>query len=191
MVNTLLNGNSVSEESISLLKEELDSLLEIPQKEDLYILALDKDKDISLDLSYEINELKKDIFYLTHSKEAFLSFLEKLHANFSSQVHQGKELLKDTAFNAFITDRDGTVNNYCGRYASSTQSIYNALFLTSFAKKRSANSVILTSAPLDNIGLVDISVTPDNVFIYAGSKGREYFNKEKQRCQFPSGHRML
>jgi hypothetical protein len=88
-------------------------------------------------------------------------------------------------FKAFLTDRDGTVNNYCGRYISSVQSVYNAVFLTRFATTAAENSVILTSAPLDNIGLVDISVSPTRVFIYAGSKGREYFNTEGQRRVFP------
>ncbi|MFH1429064.1 MAG: trehalose 6-phosphate synthase, partial [Candidatus Margulisiibacteriota bacterium] len=85
----------------------------------------------------------------------------------------------------FIADRDGTINNYCGRYMSSIQSVYNAVFLSRFAINYTNNSVILTSAPLNNIGLADISVCPDKIFIYAGSKGRECLNKQGERKQLP------
>ena len=85
---------------------------------------------------------------------------------------------------AFISDRDGTINNYCGRYASSIQPIYNAYFLTLFAQVI-PQKVLLTSAPLENPGIVDISVAPEGTFIYAASKGREYTGYDTVRKQFP------
>jgi len=185
VVNDLLENHEVSFQTSGLLRETLDSLTAIPQKDGQFCLPLDDKKDIHLDLSYEINELEKDIFFLEHGEEEFMKYLDNLHGNFEEQVNKGVEMLSSIHFKNFITDRDGTVNNYCGRYASSIQSIYNALFLTRFANNCVENAIILTSAPLDNIGLADMSTAPENTFIYAGSKGREYFDKEGKRCQFP------
>lgn len=83
-----------------------------------------------------------------------------------------------------MSDRDGTVNNYCGRYLSSVQSVYNSVFLTRYAVKKVTNGTILTSAPMENMGLVDIATTSrEGVFIYAGSKGRECRTKTFERMQ--------
>jgi len=85
----------------------------------------------------------------------------------------------------FITDRDGTINNYCDRYASSVQSAYNATWLSLFAKSCTDNAVIVTAAPLGGRpsaeGLLELSVAPRGVFTYTGSKGREYFDQNAQR----------
>ncbi len=185
IVSSYLNSESISDQLISSLKKTLEELSSIPKFDNLYRVSLTQEKTIDLDLSYEIGELEKDILFLETNETTFLSHLDTIHPNFKKQVDEGISLLKNISFNSFITDRDGTVNNYCGRYASSIQSIYNAIFLSRFAQKCTANSVVLTSAPLINIGLADISVAPINTFIYAGSKGREYINKQGSRCNFP------
>jgi hydroxymethylpyrimidine pyrophosphatase-like HAD family hydrolase len=97
--------------------------------------------------------------------------LSDLYPDFDDQVQAGRDLLHGVGFNCFITDRDGTINNYCARYLTSIQSIYNSLFLTRFARSKARQPVILTSAPLD--GLIDISVNPQGEIYYAASKGRE------------------
>lgn len=181
----LNNEETLSGEAVNPLREALSALQAIPRENGGSRVALTQDKTLSIDLSYEINELIKDIFFLEHDEDEFEGYLNDLHADFGSQVQQGVEALQGLRFKAFLTDRDGTVNNYCGRYASSVQSVYNAVFLTRFALAGADNSVILTSAPLDNIGLVDISVAPPRIFTYAGSKGREYFDPQGQRCVFP------
>jgi len=88
-------------------------------------------------------------------------------------------------FRNFITDRDGTTNNYCDRYASSVQSAYNAAWLGHFAKHCTENAVIITAAPLGGRpsaeGLMELSVAPRGVLTYTGSKGREYFDYTTQR----------
>jgi hypothetical protein len=185
LVEKYLAKTPIPSASVAPLREALKALQAIPREGPASLVALDKDRKIALDLGYEINELVKDIFFLEHSEEEFLGYLNDLHEDFQSQVTQGVEALRGIRFKAFLTDRDGTVNNYCGRYASSVQSVYNAVFLTRFATAAAQNSVILTSAPLDNIGLVDIAVSPEHVFTLAGSKGREYFNTRGQRCVFP------
>ncbi|HBG60393.1 MAG: hypothetical protein A2Y03_00390 [Omnitrophica WOR_2 bacterium GWF2_38_59] len=174
-----------SDAHIAPLKEALMYLNRIPEANGQKCLKINDKKTIHLDLAYEIGELKKDIFFLENNEPDFFKMLSNLHENFNKEVSEGVNKLKDIHFKVFITDRDGTVNNYCGRYASSIQSAYNAVFLSRFAQCCADNSIILTSAPLDNIGLVDLSVSPKNAFVFAGSKGREYFNKEGRRCQFP------
>ena len=185
IVEQCLKNQDASQELINSLKEDLTSLENIPKMDGKHSLSYHGSKSTRIDITYEIEELKKDIYYLEHTEKEFYSYLEKLNPNFSRQVEEGVKFLGSKKFNCFITDRDGTVNNYCGRYKSSIQSVYNAIFLTRFANKCADNSIILTSAPLDNIGLVDIGVSPKDTFIYAGSKGREYFDKSCQRRQFP------
>jgi len=89
-------------------------------------------------------------------------------------------------FRNFVTDRDGTINNYCDRYASSVQSAYNAVWVMRFARYCVENAVIITAAPLGGRpsaeGLMDLSVMqPHGVVTYTGSKGREYFDHATQR----------
>lgn len=170
---------------VSELKRCLEALELIPKKGDKYVLKADEESEIKLDISYEIGELKKDIYYLEQSEVDFIAYLENTHKNFNSQVKDGLNFLKGVSVKNFVTDRDGTINNYCGRYNSSIQSIYNAVFLARFAKSIPYISVILTSAPLKDTGLLDISVIPDGVFIYAGSKGREYCDKQGKYHSYP------
>jgi len=162
----------------SSLKTSLNALENIPKTDGKQTLLLNNDKPIFLNMAYEIEEIKKDIYFIEHSQKEFYLYLEKLHTDFFKQIQEGEKLLKGIHFNNFITDRDGTINNYCGRYKSSIQSLYNSLFLTNFASQCADNSLILTSAPVKNIGLIDISINPKNIFIYAGSKGREYIDKQ-------------
>eukprot|EP00929_Paragymnodinium_shiwhaense_P008287 TRINITY_DN112234_c0_g1_i1.p1 TRINITY_DN112234_c0_g1~~TRINITY_DN112234_c0_g1_i1.p1 ORF type:complete len:1372 (-),score=297.54 TRINITY_DN112234_c0_g1_i1:49-4140(-) len=102
-------------------------------------------------------------------------------------------------FRNFVTDRDGTTNNYCDRYASSVQSVYNAAWLTHFSRHCAENSVFITAAPLGGRpsaeGLMELSVAPKDVFIITGSKGREYFDHSAQRpletVELPKKHREM
>ncbi len=183
----LTEDKQIDLKEIDSLKKHLDSLVRINQKDGYYILQIEDELNISLDLTYEIEELKKDIIYLEEGEEQFIQYLSGLHDDFDSQVDQGVSYLKGQNIRNFITDRDGTVNNYCGRYQSSVQSIYNAVFLSRFAGHAAEKSIILTSAPLENIGLVDISISPDHLFVYAASKGREYI-KDGHRNHFPIEH---
>ena len=185
IVSLFLKNGNIQHQAIAFLIEALDSLQAIAQKNNRYVLALSQDKTIPVDLSYEITELEKDIFFLTHSETEFYSYLEGLDEDFSRQVNEVEAKLKDISFKNFITDRDGTISNYCGRYNSSIQAAYNAIFLSRFARKCVDNAVIMTSAPLENIGMLDVVVNPENTFIYAASKGREYFNKKGEFGRFP------
>ncbi len=185
LVEEIIVGNTVPADARIRLQNALSDLTAIPHTDNTYKLLLDKNKTISIDLTYEIEELKKDLYFIQHDETEFYNYLAERHPHFTDEVSAGTALLDGLFFNAFITDRDGTVNNYCGRYASSVQSMYNAVFLGNFARIKTTNSIILTSAPLQNIGLIDISVGPINTFIYAASKGREYIGKDGIRNSFP------
>jgi len=184
-VENLFKDQPVAQDSITSLKNALFSLEGIPSKDGLKILYIDNSKKIGARLLYEISELKKDIFFLENNEKQFIEYLENLHEGFIEQVNYGLEKLQGLNFNCFITDRDGTINNYCGRYISSVQAVYNSVFLTRFAKEKASNPIIITSAPLKNPGLVDVSVNPDKTFIYAASKGREYIDLNGERKTYP------
>jgi hypothetical protein len=176
-ISRLYASHSPRDSDITALKNARDSLRSLPSEQKGYRLTLDSAKTIQIDLSYEITELEKDIAFLGGTDDTFLEYLAGVHTDFSLQVERVVDTLRETSFNCFFTDRDGTVNNYCGRYLSSIQSIYNAVFLGSFARYKTKNACILTSAPLRNRGMVDISLPMHNAFVLAGSKGREYVDR--------------
>lgn len=180
IVNDILNNKICNLEMIDLLIDALEILNNLPGNQYEKIIN-HHNTQVKLNLFYEISELQKDIYYLLHKEQDFYEYLSNLNPNFFKQLADGKDFLANNKFKNLISDRDGTVNNYCGRYNSSIQSIYNAVFLSRYAIYSADNAVILTSAPLKNVGLLDMSVSPDNLFIYAGSKGREYLDKNNNK----------
>jgi len=170
---------------INSFEGALLSLEQIPKSVDKVRLQLDDQREIETDISYEINELKKDIFYLQKGEKAFMTHLSTLHQDFTTWVEKGMSLIKDLQFNCFITDRDGTINNCCARYQTSVQSIYNAVFLTRFAMTKTTHPMVITSAPLADPGIVDVSVNPEKRMIYAASKGREFIDLSGNRRTYP------
>jgi hypothetical protein len=144
-------------------------------------------KSLHFDLSYEIGELQKDLVYLREGEEALLRHLAELHPGFHRELESGREFLSAAPplFDSFVTDRDGTVNNYCGRYYSSIQSVYNAVFLTRFVRRRCRRAVVLTSAPLSDGGLEQVSVMPPGTLVLAGSKGREALDESGRIHRLP------
>jgi len=185
LVENIFTGLSIDCDLIESLKNALFSLEEISSDNGLKLLYIDDSKKIDARLIYEISELKKDIFYLENTEKEFIKHLEKLHNGFRNQVNKGIKKLQGLKFNCFITDRDGTINNYCGRYCSSVQSVYNSVFLTRFARKKAIHSIIITSAPLSGPGILDVCVNPDKTFIYAASKGRECIDLSGERKTYP------
>jgi len=182
-VETILAGGDVNTETIQSLKNVLASLEDVPEIDGKKVLSLDGSRTIDLEMDYEINEARKDIFYLEEGEETFFDFLDDLHPGFDDHVSAGRELLSGLDLNCLITDRDGTINNYCARYLTSIQSIYNSVFLSRFALNKVKRPVILTSAPLD--GLIEISVNPEGKIYYAASKGRECLDLEGRTRRLP------
>lgn len=185
IVHRLLTSQVVGNDQVDDLKNALDSLEDGLANGYRARLRIDLSKTIDVDLGYEVKELRKDLYYLENGEDQFSAYLERQHPDFASYLKTGVSKMKEMRFNCFITDRDGTTNNYCGRYATSTQSIYNALFLTRFAQKAVSNPIMITSAPLKNIGVVDVSTMPAKTFILAASKGREFIDLAGVEKRFP------
>ncbi|WP_319583387.1 trehalose 6-phosphate synthase [uncultured Pseudodesulfovibrio sp.] len=175
-VAAVLNGETLDPDIPASLANLLESLEAVPEEEGGKRLRLGGGRTIFLDMAYEMDETRKDLFYLEEGEDTFLEMLADFHPGFDEYVDSGKELLRTVDLDTLVTDRDGTVNNYCARYLTSIQSIYNAVFLTRFARTHVRKPVVLTSAPLD--GLIEISVNPDGEFFYAASKGRECLDRD-------------
>jgi len=82
--------------------------------------------------------------------------------------------LAGTRFATLLADRDGTVLPYFSRYLASVQPAWAALWLTRFARRCSGHAVVLTAGPLEGPGVLDLAVAPEDAFVYAASKGREW-----------------
>lgn len=179
IVAALLAGQDVPPAAVDSLHNALQSLTTLPSDGTSALLPLFDTAQpplVHLDLRYETEELRRDLILITSGEAELDTYLHTVHPHFDQQVQSLVAPLREYAFVNLITDRDGTINNYCSHYLSSVQSAYNALYLCRFA--RSIHSaVILTSAPLVNGGLVDISTAPPHCFVLAGSKGREYSDR--------------
>jgi hypothetical protein len=140
---------------------------------------------LDLELDYERRELERDAVFLDRPIQEFYQTLANDHQRFSESVGECLEFLRDRDMHTFITDRDGTINNYCGHYRSSHQSIYNAVFLTHFIRRCTSEAVILTSAPLEPHGIIDLSAMPERTVTLAGSKGRELLTADGRRASKP------
>jgi hypothetical protein len=176
MVEQYVATSKVAAESIHELVTVLAELEGIAEKEGRRQLALDENTEVSLDLGYEINELKKDLVFFRQGERALDAHLASLHQDFERVVEEASGRLRGIRFNNFVTDRDGTISNYCGRYRSSIQSAYNAVFLTRFIQRLTSHAVVVTSAPLRDPGVATVSVMPLGTFIYAASKAREFLD---------------
>ncbi|NEX12576.1 MAG: trehalose 6-phosphate synthase [Prosthecochloris sp.] len=185
IVKNIVAARVINLRSLESLRNARRSLEFVCYKDqDSGMFTIDPQHSIRVDLSYEIRELKKDTYYLEHGEDYFIDYIGQFYNDFERHVLNGIEFLDSLHFNCFITDRDGTANNYCGHYRSSIQPIYNAVFLSRFASLCTQNPIFITSAPLKDFGIVDVSVNPENVFIYAASKGREFldYNGEEHRA---------
>lgn len=180
-----LPDQNVSDKDQKALKKIKIKLETIKKQDGKYWLKTDCKNEIALELDYELGELNKDEIFLEKGEQHFFNYLDERHPGFKSELAKCVHFLNNQRYQHFITDRDGTVSDYCGRYQSSIQSIHNAVFLSSFAKVIQGKSIIITSAPLYNIGLKDISIFRGNEFVLSGSKGREIIDENGHKAQYP------
>ncbi len=186
---------------LEALRKARSQLDEAPSdKQGRLLLTDDNGRSVPVNADYELLELDKDLTFFGEGEAAFASYLGSIHPRFGEETKELVDFLRSRtsapqphSFKTFITDRDGTVNNYCARYRSSVQSGYNAVFLSRFASSLQERPIILTSAPLQEIGIVDLSVMPDNTYVLAGSKGREYrdISGERRAYELAEGEQRL
>jgi len=190
LVARILAGGNPGPGDAERLGSSLAALKRIPVRDGRFELSAGGSgkrragsRAIHLELDYEIDELEKDLLFLEQGEEALLARMSELHPGFREELDSALAFCAAMSFplGCLITDRDGTVNNYCGRYLSSIQSIYNAVFLSRFAGAAVRHALILTSAPLSDGGLEDLTVSPPGAFVLAGSKGREYLDERGRR----------
>jgi len=205
ILNRVFTGREVDRSLIIALQNVLDRLLTIPKQSGKRVLAVDKKTNLEVDLSYEIGSLERDLTYLQEGETIFFDkIMRREYRNWDETVEEGVKFVKallaessDKKLMNWITDRDGTTNLYCGRYLSSVQAAYNAVFITRFAKHCTRKSAFITSAPLGDFihggaaeggednGVISVSVNPPGTFIYAASKGREYIADNQRRMRQP------
>jgi hypothetical protein len=170
ILNSLIQNKKPPRKLIYSLNSHLKRLKAIKKENNNFIL-LSGQLHLKFKLYYEISELEKDIIFLRKGEKVFLEYFKKAHKDFKKQSDKLKNYLKNQKIDFFITDRDGTINNYSETYLSSVQSVYNAFFLYKFSEKIQ-KSIILTSGPLNDFKKVNI-LSKGN-FIFAGSKAREF-----------------
>lgn len=176
---------------LQALREVRRRLAEAPTDDRGRLRLADRQgREILVQADYEALELDKDLRFFEEGEAAFASYLGELHPRFGEESKELVDFLRRGdggaspagaspsqrlhPYDVFVTDRDGTVNNYCARYRSSVQSAYNAVFLSRFGSTFSERPLILTSAPLQELGIRELTVIPENSYVLAGSKGREY-----------------
>ena len=184
MVSAHLEGKSPDPAQVAELEQALASLRAVPESGGQRQLRVD-DQIVNVELNYEIDELVKDLVFFREGEAALEKHLAGIHADFEQHVDRAVRFLDGIQFNNFVTDRDGTISNYCGRYRSSIQSAYNAVFLVRYARKRTRSATIVTSAPLMNPGIATVSVMPVGAYIYAASKAREFLDKQGKHRTLP------
>ncbi len=192
LVARIMEGERPYPQGSEQLRSFLNALRRIPRQNGRFVLTggagrTQTRKTLRLELDYEITELEKDLIFLEKGEQALLSHLAERHPGFREEIGSALEFSHGLRLplTTLISDRDGTVNNYCGRYLSSIQSVYNAVFLSRFAQRAVKNAVILTSAPLSGGGLAELTVAPPGLFILAGSKGREYLDGRGRDGRLP------
>ncbi|MFN2311240.1 MAG: trehalose 6-phosphate synthase [Spirochaetia bacterium] len=167
---------------LEFLKRIATTILNAPRdQEGLLKLKDEEGRSVLIKDDYETTELQKDIYFFEQGEALFLNYLSEIHPGFGEELKQLYDFLGSEPYDVFLTDRDGTVNNYCGRYRSSVQSAYNAVYLSRFGKTVRQTPVILTSAPLMEAGIRELCVIPEPLYVLAGSKGGEYSTFEGPR----------
>ncbi|NDY57194.1 trehalose 6-phosphate synthase [Desulfovibrio sulfodismutans] len=184
-VREILDGRTPDPAHAALLERTLVALSRPGGRGSVKELLLPDGRSIGVDLNREREELEKDILYLGSGEDALLRHLAREIDDFDDHLEAGRQFLGDRRFNCFFTDRDGTVQSYHGRYATSVQSAYSAVFLCRFAMNRTTYPLMLTSAPLRGPGILDVTAIPSGIFAYGASKGREYLDRAGNRGALP------
>jgi len=185
-VAAMLAGGEPSPQDAAALHRVLEALRSLPEEGALRALEVEPGLTMRADIGAEAAGIEEDILFLENGEEALFAFLDARAPGLAEEAGKLAARLFATCpapWRAFLTDRDGTVARYFGRYRSSVQSVWNAVLLARFARNRTKRSVLLTSAPLQ--GLRSVSVMPEGIFDLAGSKGRECLDWNGRRHAVP------
>uniref|UniRef100_A0A915L807 alpha,alpha-trehalose-phosphate synthase (UDP-forming) n=1 Tax=Romanomermis culicivorax TaxID=13658 RepID=A0A915L807_ROMCU len=198
IVQRVLNGQPLRPHfAISLrnVRQSLEQSLD-PQTRLLTLAASDAagaKMSAVYDVQDELRQLDIDLDFLNYVQsddynnlELFLQDLSKYHPSgveeFAKELEDVLTLIsKGDHFDYFFSDRDGTLRSYTCTYASSVQGAYSGVIQATFAHRCTQYAAIVTSAPLQNIGILDVLVVPDGYYCYGASGGREWYVKASKK----------
>ena len=139
------------------------------------------------DIKTELDEFDKDLSFLkyvtsddVYNIEQFINSLQEYHpvsvAKYREEAMAVADLFTDADhFNFFFTDRDGTLKLYSCSYPASVQPAYSGVIQAQFARRCAQTCAIVTTAPMMQIGVLDVSTIPEGYYYYGASAGREWF----------------
>ena len=102
IANNYLQLESIVSRDIESLENVFLSLSEINKAGDEYLLFLDNDREIRVNLDYEIGELQKDIIFLTRGEDEFYRYLSESQSDFDKQYQTLIQGLKGINFSLFF-----------------------------------------------------------------------------------------
>lgn len=171
-------GKEVDESYVEALKDYLKEIKNITKREGKYVLLTDEGESIETNLDHEIEGIRRDLIFVRQGEDDLEGYMERQNPSFSKEKKEVVKYLKKKSLDNLVVDRDGTISSYAERYFSSLQAIYNAVFLNDLIETLD-NAIIMSSAPLKE--LKEVNILGKNNLILAGSRGREFYYKNKAK----------
>lgn len=181
----LLAGIPLPAEDISWYRSLLQYFKNLPGRGTERILKDSQGTPVPFRLDAELTALERDLIFVEQGSEALLSRLQREIPSFEERVEEMLAVFPLSRIKRIISDRDGTVEPYCERYSTSVQSIHSAVWLTRLAHRLHGEALLLTSAPLQQGGLEEVTVMPRGSWMLAGSKGREWISRDGEYRRAP------
>jgi len=194
MVASILEGSPLRSQCALSLKNAKDSLemsLQLKPNANLLLLKVSPTSSSAtalIDVSDEIKELDLDLSFLklivnndeSDDITAFTNELARYHPvsceRFQDELTEIIRRIPLTDhFNFFLAPRDGVLKSFAGSFISAVQPCYSAVIQAIFAHRCTQYAAIITSAPLINIGIIDVTVMPDSYYCYGASNGRNWY----------------
>uniref|UniRef100_A0A0N5C3U1 alpha,alpha-trehalose-phosphate synthase (UDP-forming) n=1 Tax=Strongyloides papillosus TaxID=174720 RepID=A0A0N5C3U1_STREA len=190
IVERVLKGIPISEHfSISLINAK-ESLIHACKPGTTQIILQTDGKEntnAELDIATEIKEFERDISFLefalsddVYNVEQFIDSLKSSHTEGSEQFRQEVINVSDLFYDAdhfeyFFTDRDGTLKSYSCTYQGSVQPAYSGVIQAQFARRCAQTCCIVTTSPMLQIGVLDVSTIPEGYYYFGASVGRDWY----------------
>lgn len=181
----ILAGRAVDPADVAVLRTLLAAIQAAPSGDGRTHLAVAPGMSAAFDLSFEIHGLEEDFVFCTEGEAALEALFADRIPEFAAEVAGGLKILSGRRWRCLLADRDGTLLDYCGRYASSTQPAWNAVYLARFCRACCERAVLLTSGPLAGAGVESVTTLPAGTMDLAASKGREWLAADGRRGAVP------
>jgi hypothetical protein len=127
----------------------------------------------NFNLNPELNTLQAEIAFLD-SKESWLNALHKGELNINKQVKEGLKWFAGKKNLKVVADRDGSLLPLKTFYWTSVQSAAHAITMHRFIEHHCNWLLWLSSAPLNNIGIEDLTITRSPRLAIAGDNGAQF-----------------